>query len=150
MAKSPRRKARMSESCPRALLYWRIRRGYSLFKLAKQVKLSQATLHRLETGRCRISARAWTRIREGLGLNPAAAAALLSPSDRSGKLVNRTEPCKPVNWLQRWRFRNNLSLERLAKVIGVSTATLFRFESGYTIIGKGTIRRIKLGAEAHS
>lgn len=58
----------VAESRTRKLMYYRIRRGLTLMELSRKTGLSTATLHRIERGIMKPSARSRIKMMDGLKL----------------------------------------------------------------------------------
>ncbi|MCW8132114.1 MAG: helix-turn-helix transcriptional regulator [Planctomycetota bacterium] len=68
----------------RKLMYFRIRKGMTLQDLSEKTGLSTATLHRLERGLARVSARSKIKLMEGLKLTVEEVDDLLNKSAQEG------------------------------------------------------------------
>ena len=83
-------KAMLKQPATRRLLYFRLRKGYTLMDLSVRTGLSVATLHRLERGRINPTLRSRIRLMDGLKLTHDEVDALMTADD--GALRGREEP----------------------------------------------------------
>lgn len=128
---------------PLELLYWRVRKGYTLADLAKRTGLSTATLHRIEHDLREITARTRVLLEDGLRLSAKELDALLAPVGKQAKTSKRTLATKPLRRLQLQRIRAGLSLEALAVRAKTSASTVFKIEQGHIVPNKNTLQRIR-------
>lgn len=80
----------------RKLMYFRIRKGMTLQDLSEKTGLSTATLHRLERGLARVSARSRIKLMEGLKLGGEEVDDLLNNSAQDGFSEGRNASVPPL------------------------------------------------------
>jgi len=149
-AKKPRadRQQRSSQAhqqgkeCPRALLYWRSKHGYTLSDLAARTLLSAATLCRIELGGP-VSMRVRVRLMDQLKLNMEELEELLKPAKLEGTRTSREELALRPEQLRKRRERLGLNIRELAARAGVNIATIYRAERGPERVHAST--RVRIG-----